>query len=85
MHDLVLDVEVEFPAQEAAQILVDEVIECVPGSGLRQVLLQHRAVFLLFGRSELAQFLRPLVEAGRLENGFDGLLVKVVLLFLSVE
>jgi hypothetical protein len=31
VHDLVLDVEVQLPAQEAAEVLVDEVVEGVAG------------------------------------------------------
>ena len=40
VHDFVLDVEVQLPAQEAAQVLVDEVVEGVAGGVAVQVRLK---------------------------------------------
>jgi hypothetical protein len=41
VQDLVLDVEVQLTAQEAAQVLVDEVIEGVAGGVIVEVLLDR--------------------------------------------
>ena len=57
VHDFVLDVEVEFPPQKAAQVLVDEVVESVPGGVLREMLLKTvRSLFLSVGAG-LREFL----------------------------
>ena len=41
VHDFVLDVEVELPAQEAAQVLVDEVVEGVASGVAVEMRLQR--------------------------------------------
>jgi len=46
VHDLVLDVEVEFATQEAAQVLVNEVVESVAGCVAAQVRLQTGVIRL---------------------------------------
>ena len=45
-HDLVLDIEVELPPEEAAQVFVDEVVEGVPSRVVKQVLVKNGLVGL---------------------------------------
>ena len=49
MHDLVLDVEVELAAQEAAEILVDEVVEGIARRVLVELLLEEGTLRVLLG------------------------------------
>ena len=47
VHDFVLDVEIQLPAQEMPQILVDEIVEGVAGGVAAQVRLQPGVVGFL--------------------------------------
>ena len=86
VHDFVLDVEVEFPTQEAAQVLVNEVVERVAGGVLRSDVFPAPCGLGAFsvGRawpSSRSQSSKPLAFRYTL----DGLLVQDVLLFLAVD
>ena len=48
VHDLVLDVEIEFAPEKAAEVLVDEIIEAVAGGVIAQMFFQERAIGILF-------------------------------------
>jgi diguanylate cyclase (GGDEF)-like protein len=52
VHHLVLDVEVQLAPEEAAQVLVDEVVERVARRVFGQVLFEQRAVRILLRRFE---------------------------------
>ena len=64
VHHLILDVKVEFSSQEASQVLMDEVVERVPGGVLREMFLNHRAIGVGFGWGELPEFSLPLLGPG---------------------
>src|SRR5581483_9694647 len=66
VHHLVLDVEVELAPQEAAQVLVDEVVEGVPRSVVREVLLQERAVRVLLGGPRSVKLMPAMVKSSGL-------------------
>ena len=53
VHDFVLDVEIEFPAQERPEILVDEVIEGIARGVAPEVCLQPGGVGLLAARRDV--------------------------------
>ena len=51
MHDLILDIEIKLAAQEAAEVFVCEIVECVAAGLIGQMLFQQRAVWVLLRRS----------------------------------
>jgi hypothetical protein len=61
MHDFVLDVEVQLPAQELAKVFVNEVVEGVASGVTTQVRLQPGVVGPLAagGDMRLAQLCNP--------------------------
>jgi hypothetical protein len=50
VHDFILDVEVQFPPQELAQVLVDEVVKRVALGVVGEVFFEHRTVGVLLCR-----------------------------------
>ena len=53
VHHFVFDVKIQFAAQKAAQVFVDEIIGGVFGGIVGKVLFQQRAVWVFLGRCRL--------------------------------
>ena len=49
VDDFVFDEEVQLPAEEAAEVLVDEIIKGIPGGVVGEMFVEEGAVFFLFG------------------------------------
>ena len=66
VHDFVLDVEVQLPAEEGPEVLVDEIVEGVARGVALKVRLQPRIVELLAARCDvrLGQLSVPLRQCG---------------------
>jgi len=52
VHDLILDEEIQFPAQEFTQIFVNEIVLAVAAGVIFQVLGKQGAIIVALGRGE---------------------------------
>ena len=80
VHDFIFNVKIQLPAQEAAEVLVDEIIKLIPGGKFGQVPGQHGARGIIFRRRKFGQLRCPGVKAIRRQNGCDRLPVQITLL-----
>ena len=61
VQNFALEVEVQLPAEEAGEVLVDEVVEAVLRRVAFEVLLQHRPVAVGFSRCGRGKLRQPLL------------------------
>ena len=84
IQDVGVQVEVELAAEEAAEVLVDEVVEAVPGGVALEVLGEQRAVGSGLGGGKRRQQHVP-VGIERPQDALDGGLVDSALLSVAVS
>ena len=76
----VFNEEIQFAAQECAQVLMHEIIKVVFGGERRQMFVQQCALFVLFGRHRRGEQFAPLLR-GEVDDFLRGFFVDGVLFF----